>query len=204
MASASEDALAKLLGVYNFQHPGGQFDVHLRPGGRFFAPNFQARASWSVSEDGEMFIEWGKFGQYKLSITDPAARAFEGAAVSNAQSWRKMALRRPFTVAEMKLMDSEWELEHPGGKFNVEFRADGYNHFVCNAFPAHSHWRLDNADSATPSLYINWGKYGEYDLIIAADGESMTGSAKGQPDNWRKMTRLRTLGNVEEAHVHDH
>ena len=113
-------------------------------------------------------------------------------------------LKRKFTVAETKLMDSEWELEHPGGKFNVEFRADGFNHFVCNDFPAHSHWRLDNDDQATPLLYINWGKFGEYELTIAADGESMTGSAKGKPDNWRKMKRLRTLGNVAEAHVHDH
>lgn len=85
-----------------------------------------------------------------------------------------------------------------------QFRADGFNHFICNDFPAHSHWRLDNAESPTPKLYINWGKYGEYELDIAADGKTMAGSAKGQPDNWRKATRLKALGDVEEAHVHDH
>ena len=39
-----------------------------------------------------------------------------------------MKLKRPFSVAEMKLLDSEWELQHPGGSFAIEFRADGYNH----------------------------------------------------------------------------
>ena len=59
-------------------------------------------------------------------------------------------------------------------------------------------------DSATPTLYVNWGKYGEYELVIDADGESMSGSAKGQPDNWRKATRIGELGHTAEAHVHDH
>ena len=75
---------------------------------------------------------------------------------------------------------------------------------ICNDFPAHSHWRFENEESATPTVYINWGKYGEYTMVVAADGMSMAGSAKDQPDNWRKATRTRTLGEVEEAHVHDH
>ena len=95
-------------------------------------------------------------------------------------------------------------LQHAGGSFNIEFRADGYNHFICNDFPAHSHWRLDNSESPTPTVYINWGKYGEYELVISADGTSMAGSAKGQPDNWRKAVFVRKLGAVEEAHVHDY
>ena len=46
------------------------------------------------------------------------------------------------------------------------------------------------------AVYINWGKYGEYELKMAADGESMTGSAKGRPENWRKAERLRSLGDA--------
>jgi len=54
-------------------------------------------------------------------------------------------------------------------------------------------------------MYINWGKFGEYVLTVSADGESMAGCAKGQPDNWRKLKRLKEVGKgVEEAHVHDH
>ena len=43
---------------------------------------------------------------------------------------RKMKLRRPFSEAEAKLMDSVWNFQHPGGSFEVEFRADAFNHFV--------------------------------------------------------------------------
>ena len=90
MASADADAIAKLTGVYDFEHPGGVFEVHLRPEGKFFAPKFQARANWTCTEAGEMFIEWGKYGQYKLQITDPATRAFAGSAIGNEASWRKV------------------------------------------------------------------------------------------------------------------
>ena len=204
MASASADAVAKLVGCYKFYHPGGEFLVHLRPEGKFFAPQYQAKATWVVTEAGLLTIDWGKYGNYELQLTDPATRAFEGSFVGQPSNWRKMVLHRSFTPAELNLLDSEWELEHPGGKFNVEFRADAYNHFICTSFPAHSHWRLDNDESPTPSVYINWGKYGEYVLTIAEDGQTMSGSAKGQPDNWRKMKRLKALGKVEEAHVHDH
>jgi hypothetical protein len=156
MAAASADGAAKLEGVYAFIHAGGQFDVHLRSGGRFFAPKFQARANWTVTEAGEVTIEWGKYGQYKLDLVDPPKRVFEGSLIGKPESWRKMSLKRPFTTAEKMLMDSEWELEHPGGKFNIEFRADGFNHFICNDFPAHAHWRLDNEDNPAPTVYINW------------------------------------------------
>jgi len=204
MASADAEAISKLLGVYDFEHPSGKFDVHLRTGGRFFAPNFQARATWTITEAGELFIDWAKYGTYQLQLKDPTTRYFEGSAVGKPESWRKMTLQRKYTTAEEQLFDSQWELEHPGGKFPIEFRADGFNHFVCNDFPSHSHWRLDNAESATPTVYINWGKFGEYELVIAADGQSMVGSAKGKPENWRKATRLKSLGDVAEAHVHDH
>ena len=106
MASATDDAIAKLIGIYTFEHPGGSFDVHLRSKGRFFAPRFQARATWNCTEAGELFIDWGKYGQYKLDIVDPATRAFSGAAVGKPESWRKMVRRREFSVAEQAIMDS--------------------------------------------------------------------------------------------------
>jgi hypothetical protein len=48
---------------------------------------------------------------------------FEGSYKGKPTNWRKMALKRPFTVAEMKLLDSEWDFQHAGGSFAVEFRA---------------------------------------------------------------------------------
>ena len=41
-------------------------------------------------------------------------------------------------------------------------QADGFNHFVCPKFPAHSHWSMDGN-----KVYINWGSYGEYELEVA-------------------------------------
>ena len=65
---------------------------------------------------------------------------------------------------------------------------------MCEGFPANkAYWRLDDAESDSPTVYINWGKFGEYELKIAPDGESMVGSAKGQPDNWRKAERTQHL-----------
>ena len=65
---------------------------------------------------------------------------------------------------------------------------------VCAGFPAPAYWRMNDVASDTPTVYIDWGKYGEYELKMAPNGESMAGSAKGQPDNWRKAERLRGLG----------
>lgn len=43
----------------------------------------------------------------------------------------QMKLKRPFTVAETGLMDSEWELEHPSGKFNIEVRSPLWRPMLC-------------------------------------------------------------------------
>lgn len=176
-------APAEYEGIYDFTHPGGTFDVHLRPGGRFYAPQFQARATWDISEDKKLRIDWAKFGKYDLTPKGTSPPSFEGSAVGDLKNWRKMALKKPFSVAEAKLLDSSWEFQHQGGTFSVEFRADGFNHFVSKDFPAHSHWSLTRN-----TVYINWGPYGEYELELDESGDKMAGSLKGQPDNWRKAT----------------
>ena len=53
MASASAEALAKLEGVYDFEHPHGVFDVHLRSKGRFFAPDYEAPTDEYVKNNQE-------------------------------------------------------------------------------------------------------------------------------------------------------
>ena len=137
---------------------------------------------------GNLFVDWGQYGKYELTC-DPATKTMTGSVAGDPAQWRKMEMKRLFTPAETALLDSVWELEHPGGKFMVEFRGDGQNHFICNDFPAHSHWLVLNGDSPTPTIGINWGKYGLYELVIAADGQTMAGSAKGDPDNWRRARR---------------
>jgi hypothetical protein len=97
------------MGVYTFEHAGGSFDVHLRSQERFFAPKFQAKATWHMNLEMTVInIDWGKFGKYELTMTDAGTKAFSGSAVGKPESWRKMHLKRPFTEAELKLMDSKW------------------------------------------------------------------------------------------------
>ena len=194
-----------LLGWYDFTHPGGTFDVCLRPGGTFFCPKFQANSRWAVTPDGKLQIEWGKFGNYELPVTNVEAREFAGSMVGDASQWRRMKMKRGLVQSEVALLGapagvgSEWEFEHPNGKFNVEFRGDGYSHFVCKQFPAHSHWKLGGA--AADELTISWGAYGEYELRMAPDGQSAEGCLKGQPSNWRKMRLLRPLDAAAQAEV---
>ena len=45
---------------------------------------------------------------------------------------------------------SEWSFAYDGGEFAVQFKADGYNHFTCPTYPAHSHYTLDG-----DTVYIN-------------------------------------------------
>ena len=62
---------------------------------------------------------------------------------------------------------------------------------------------MEDAESEVPTVYINWAKYGEYELKISPDGESMEGSAKDQPDNWRKAFRIRGLGEAPKKRDRD-
>jgi len=195
--------LEAAAGVYSFAHPGGEFEVHCRDKGRFWAPKFQCKSTWQLESDGGLYVDFQQHGKYALKRTGDGT--FSGSAVGKPDSWRTMVKQRSFSTAERAVMDSRWEFEHAGGSFEVEFRADAFNHFVCEKFPAHSHWRLDNAETATPTLYINWGKFGEYELEIAADGSSASGSVKGRPEDWRKMKNLGVLGsNLKVFAEHDH
>ena len=145
-------------------------------------------------------------GRGKFTLADRTPE-FEGSAVGDPANWRKMKRRQVFSAEEAKLFDSVWELQHPGitrvhkqvvlvfpvycrtratdvsnaagGSFPVEFRADGLNHFVSQDYPAHSHWSL-----AGNKVYINWGAYGEYELVLDESGDFMSASLRGQPENW--------------------
>ena len=201
------DGITQLYGVYDFAHPGSVFEVHLREGGRFFAPQFPENSVWRCAEqccaDGKtcckLLIEWGKYGAYDLVLdTNALPPCCSGSLVGNPADWRKMSLKRKFTMQELKIMDSEWKFEHPGGSFEIQFHADGMNSFVCDRFPDNAVWRIQDVESGTPTVYIDWGKYayGEYDLKMAPDSESMIGSTKGLPEQWRKAARLGAISEM--------
>ncbi|CAD7948248.1 unnamed protein product [Amoebophrya sp. A120] len=159
-------------------------------------------------------IDWGKkFGQYELEF-DPAHKTMAGGCVSNPtqtkeQDWRKAQFKRPFSPVELALFGegagSEWMLQWEKGEFPIVFKCDGYNHFQCHQFPAHAHWELEGDNK----LSIFWEKYGNYELVVDPVTKTMSGSAKGEPQNWRKA---RWTGNLpfmgttvtEECSHHHH
>jgi hypothetical protein len=123
-------------GWYLWQYAGGQFPVAIRPMNSFFCPSFRAASTWY--QDGpSLKIDWANYGKYELQNN---GGVWEGAAIGKPESWRKMSFQRPFTDAESLLFDSEWSFEWEKGAFGIEFRADGFNHFLCPQFPSHSHW----------------------------------------------------------------
>merc|ERR1712060_978062 len=121
----------------------------------------------------------------------------------NENNWRKAEFIRDLSDVEKVLIGdgagTEWSFEHPDGKMDVKFKADGYNHFQCDDYPAHAHWKLDGA-----KVFIDWANYGKYELVIDPEKKSMEGGALGADwkEHWRKATLVRNLINnatVEEC-----
>jgi len=180
-------------GYYEFAYEGGCFEVALRPGGVFFCPTYQAQAVWLIHE-GKLQVDWKQYGQYEL--TQSREGLWEGSSVGNAADWRKATFVRPFSPVEALLLGegtgSEWDFAYDGGSFTVQFKGDGFNHFRCPTYPAHSHWKL----LPTGNLFVDWGQYGKYDLVCDPAAKTMTGSVTGDPSQWRKAT---FLGNIAAA-----
>jgi len=199
---------ASVVGWYDFSWSGGSFLVCLRPGGHFYAPGYGAASKWSMSDDN-VKIDWGSFGKYEMKFSADT-RSMEGAVAGSTKEgdWRKAAFNRELSPVELALLGegagTEWQLEWMEGKFAVQFKADGYNHFSCQKHPAHSHWKL-NDDGTT--VRISWGEFGEYELAVDPEKKTMEGGAvKGGPNDWRKATFLRdlNLGVVDEKCDHHH
>mmetsp|Transcript_12399 Transcript_12399/g.36856 ORF Transcript_12399/g.36856 Transcript_12399/m.36856 type:complete len:236 (+) Transcript_12399:163-870(+) len=209
---------SRFAGWYKFTHPGGEFEVCLRPGGCFYAPDFPSNSRWCVLPTGgdSIGIAWGKYGNYQLKVTQPApAMQLEGAAVPPVEGdapgpndWRRMSFARPLSDVEATLLSptgggTEWAFEYESGRFAVQFRGDGYNHFHCQQYQAHSHWKLGGA--AGDEVTISWGQYGTY--VMKVSGRAATGHAAGNPSDWRRMKYIRDLDAAEAQescpHPHD-
>ena len=205
---------AQFAAWYAFTHSGGEFEVCLRPGGVFYAPQYAASSRWCVLPNrSSIAISWGRFGDYKLDVTDAVLRELSGArwadnaACTGPNDWRRMKALRPLSPVELKLLSvtgggTEWSFEYASGRFAVQFRGDGYNHFSCHSYPAHSHWSLSGDE-----LTINWGQYGVYVMKFTSE-TTAEGSLKGKSADWRRMKYVRDLDAVEASdtcgHDHDH
>mmetsp|Transcript_22824 Transcript_22824/g.34252 ORF Transcript_22824/g.34252 Transcript_22824/m.34252 type:complete len:207 (+) Transcript_22824:87-707(+) len=201
---------SELVGWYDLSWKGGTFEVCLRPCGVFFCPRFQAQASWELVGN-VVQIDWKNFGKYEMTIMG-ADKKMEGHKVPKNEAdegnWRKASFNRPLSAEELALIGdgagSEWDFQWSGGSFPVQFKADGYNHFKCEDFPAHAHWSMkDN------KLFINWGEYGNYEMTINGAEKTMEGGSVGgdwSKDDWRKAKLVRNLldNKVVEACEHHH
>lgn len=190
------------MGVYVWSYSGGSFDVAFRPQGTFYCSKYPAKASWKVEGDS-LSIEWGKFGSYTFTLG--GGESIDGHAVGQPTNWRKLSFKRDFDATEQALVGdgygSVWDFEYAKGHFEVEFHADGYNHFVCKSYPAHSHW-LSTEDGL---VQVFWGQYGDYELRLDAATKTFNGQKSGQPANWRKAHFLRNLtAEAADLPAHDH
>lgn len=145
------------LGFYKWSYAGGDFSVSFRPNNVFHCAKFPAAATWEVQGD-KLVVDWKKFGVYEFSLS--GAAVLEGSARGTPTNWRKIEYVRDFNATERLLLangfGSVWDFAWEKGSFEVEFHVDGFNHFVCKQYPAHSHWDIDESGLVT----VNWGKYG--------------------------------------------
>lgn len=194
---AAPTAVLGTEGWFSFSFPGGALDLCLRPGGVLFCPTHQETARWCIKPGtNTLALAWGKFGCYEFEVASQSPLQFAGSTVGKPEDWRKMEFRGPFSAAENRLLGaggggSEWKFAHPAGEFLVQFRGDGFNHFVCESFPAHSHWTLAGANR--DELTINWSQYGIYEMRVDGAAGAGAGSLQGTPADWRKMQYVRDL-----------
>lgn len=219
-----------LPGIYTWAYGGGSFPVCLRQSGVFYCAQYSSAAKWNLATNpdhsSKLSIDWKNYGQYELKQVGEGQ--FEGSQTGKPNNWRKMAFLRPFNDHEMLMMGggggSVWNFEWEKGAFEVEFRCDGYNHFICKSYPAHSHWGMEDN-----KILVNWDKYGkkhfinsfylhtpylffkfgvssgDYELVLDAANKVMAGCKKGEPANWRKLQFIRSLdvSALESVPSHD-
>jgi hypothetical protein len=148
------------LGLYRWTYKSGQFNVFFRPNGVFFCSKFPGEAGWHITPEN-LVVNWNNYGTYEFPIKEDMTN-LDGYASGKPENWRKIEYLRDFTYGEKLLLGeglgTVWEYQYERGAFEVRFQADGFNHFVCPQFPAHSHWSMDEE---TGLITINWGQYGK-------------------------------------------
>jgi hypothetical protein len=61
-------------------------------------------------------------------------------------------------------------------------------------------------DEGGSKVFIDWGKYGKYELEVNTADNTMNGCKLGEPSNWRRARYIRELGPeaIATAPAHDH
>jgi hypothetical protein len=204
---------SEIIGWHNLYWSEGQLKVCFRPGGKFYCADeeFRTEATWSIF-DGEILIDWQKFGRYVLSIDE--GKHMKGYALpkneEDPKNWRKTLYFGALSPVEKLLFGdgegTEWNFKGPECNFSVEFRCDGDNHFVCPTIPGDAHWSLDKKGK---TVIIDWGKKGKYELDVDVKTKTLDGyqiiEGKEDPDedkDWRKADFIKNLSE-SKAIEHD-
>jgi hypothetical protein len=222
----------KILGWHILYWSEGQLKVCFRPGGKFFAmkEEHQAAATWKIL-DGEVFVEWEKFGRYVFTVDEgQPVFTLKGYATpkndEDVKNWRKCIYFGSMSPLELMLCGdgegTEWDFESPEGHFSVEFRCDGNNHVICRTHAGDAHWSLDKRGK---TILVDWGKLGKYELDVDLKNKKLDGylirpdvEDPDEDKDWRKAEFKRNLTepmvlNIAEAdgdddetngHGHEH
>jgi hypothetical protein len=152
------------FGIYEWAYSAGRFEVALRPNKVLYCAEYQAQAKWDIAEENVLAkvlrVDFKNFGQYEFVVTSDASAPIQGSVAGVPEKWRTLTFLRPFNETEIAVLGqghgTVWSFQYSHGHFEIEFRTDGYNHFICKDYPAHAHWSIDK-DS---NLLISWAQYG--------------------------------------------
>ena len=91
-----------MTAVYNWSFSGGAFVVEFRSTGVFYSSKYAiSGTTWEKTEDGKIIVDWKKYGKYEFSKIDDTH--YDGFAVGNEASWRKLELLHEFNEEELSL-----------------------------------------------------------------------------------------------------
>jgi hypothetical protein len=128
-------------GIYRWLYKSGQFEVAFRPQGVFYCSKYPGEASWQIDHGNKLLVNWKSYGVYEFSLSSSTPSAsIDGFAQGTPSNWRKLEFLRDFNQTERLLLGdqgfgSAWNFIYEKGAFEVEFRCDSFNHFVCPQFP---------------------------------------------------------------------
>jgi len=184
--------------------------VCFRPGGNFYSKDHPEAASWRIF-DGEVLLDWKKYGRYVLSVDE--GKHMKGYALpkdeADPKNWRKTLYFGALSPLEKLLFGdgegTEWEFKGPETSLSVEFRCDGNNHFVCHTVAGDAHWSIDKKGK---TVIIEWGKK-KYELDVDVKKKTMDGyeiiEGVEDPDEDKDWRKMEFKGNLKDAKplVHD-
>jgi hypothetical protein len=96
--AASSQPIMCRTGVWSWKYRYGDFEVHFCEGGKFVCDSYSAESHWSHKDGAEVFVDWGKYGQYEMHLGSPTD--MKGSLKDRARDWRAASFVREHTKEE--------------------------------------------------------------------------------------------------------